>query len=439
MRSLSTFVVLLGAACSGAPEGDPSASDTVTYWRDVKPILEARCVACHQAGEVAPFPLDTYDDAAAVSALVAYAASERSMPPWGLEPHRDYQRDPSLSDAQIDLLVAWDDGGAPEGDPADEGPPLDIVAPPTLPRVDLTLDLPEVYAPVGSPTDDYRCFVIDWPEDELTYVTGFEARPDNALLVHHMAAFLVSPDTPLGEGVFDTFSDWDEAEEGPGYTCFGGPSGSSDLQIPIQQVAQWVPGGGAVVFPDASGIAVPPGSKIVLQVHYFVGDNAGEVDASGIDLMLSDTVERNGAFAPYLDALWPLSGMDIPAGSEDVAHGIRSDPRGFLTLFMPDLDLSAGFDIHSTMLHLHRLGREGRLSRHDADGSEEILVEVKSWDFDWQIDYRYAEPVPFRPGDELELRCLFDNPTDEDVSWGEGTDEEMCVANMYITEVTGER
>ena len=71
------------------------------------------------------------------------------------------------------------------------------------------------------------------------------------------------------------------------------------------------------------------------------------------------------------------------AGPEDVVHDVRGDPRGFLSLFMSDMDLSGGFDIHSTMLHLHRLGREGRLSLHPEGDEEEVLVKVRNWDFDW--------------------------------------------------------
>lgn len=126
--------------------------------------------------------------------------------------------------------------------------------------------------------------------------------------------------------------------------------------------------------------------------------------------------------------------MSIPADGGEVVHEVRSDPLDFLGLFLADIDISRGFDIHGTMMHMHRMGRRARLSLHHGGVDEEVLLEVVDWDFDWQLDYRFAEPATLLPGDELDLACTFVNDTEADASWGEGSEEEMCVANMYISE-----
>jgi len=444
MRRITSLGLIgwwLTAGCASgddapAPATTSDDDEGPTYWRDVKPVLDARCISCHQAGGIGPFELTTYDEVASVAPLVAASVRSGQMPPWRAVDHRPYLDDPSLTDAQIEAIAAWDAAGAPEGDPSSEGPTLPPIGGAVLDRIDHTLTLPAAYEVTGDDGgDDYRCFLVDWPDDDNVFVTGFEAVPANDRVVHHMAAFLLRSDGPGASSVIDTFQGWQEREEGPGYGCFGGPSATGEeLDAPTLQIAQWVPGSGAVTFPEGTGIEVPAGSKVVLQMHYYTGGLTGEIDQSEIHFTTSPSVERVAAFAPFLDPLWPLAGMDIPAGSVDHEHSYRSDPSGFLALFLAGFDLSGGFDVHSTMMHMHRLGSTATLRHHRSDGEADILLEVEDWDFDWQLDYRFAEPVAFRPGDELEVTCTWSNPTDEDRAWGEGSDQEMCVANMYISE-----
>ncbi|MEZ4321984.1 MAG: monooxygenase [Myxococcota bacterium] len=403
-----------------------------TYYADLKPIVDNRCNSCHDAGGIGPFPLETYADVERVGELVVNAVESRQMPPWKASPGRAYDGDPSLSDDQIALFRAWLDGGMPEGDPAEEGEPLPPISV-QLPRVDVRLELPEPYSPIATVDDDYRCFLTEWPESGTRYVTGFEVKPDNQTVVHHVAAFLVRPDGIAGAGVIDTFRDFDTAEEGPGYTCFGGPSGAEGTQVPIQQVAQWVPGNGAVLFPEGVGIAVPEGSLIVLQLHYNTPAWDGTPDQTSIELITESQVERLGAFAPFLNPLWPLGNMPLPPGQE-TTHTQGGDPRPFFELLNEELDLTAGFDIHASMLHMHELGRKGLVRIDRADGSEDELLRVEDWDFDWQLNYRFMEPVGFEPGDEMFLSCTFENDRSDAANWGEGTEDEMCVGNLFISQ-----
>ncbi|MEZ4237241.1 MAG: hypothetical protein R3F59_14035 [Myxococcota bacterium] len=426
------WLLSLFAGCDG---GEPVAADVPTYHADVAPILAGRCVGCHQAGGIGTFPLETYEEARDVAPVLASVVDDRLMPPWKAVPgHIAYANDPSLTEAQVRAIVDWADQGAPEGDPADAGEPLAPVAGP-LPRTDVSLEMPVDYSPDLSLEDEYRCFPLAWSDDGPTsYVTGFDVVPGNSSVVHHVAAFLVRPDGLGGEGVLQMFRDWDGTDGKPGYSCFGGPSLSgSEVQVPIQQLAQWVPGSGATVFPDGVGIPVPPGSLVVLQLHYNTVGSDGNPDRTRIALMTEPDVPRIGAFAPYLDPLWTFGGgMNIPSGRE-VTHSVGGSPYGFFSLLLGDLDLSAGFDIHAVMLHMHNTGERGLVRVDRGDGTAQTLLEVADWDFDWQLNYGLADALPFGPDDELFLECTFDNETGEDLHWGEGSDQEMCVANLFVS------
>ena len=407
-----------------------------TYAKDIAPIINGRCINCHQDGGIGGFDFSDPETVRQLAPLIAHQVESGAMPPWPAVDVVSYDNDWSLTSQQIALVVAWANGGTPMGDLSSLAAPIPSVGG-GLSRTDTTLSMSLPYGPTPGSGDDYRCFVLDWNAEESTNITGFNARPGNAAIVHHIAAFLVRPDGLLGESVFDQIQEWEEADTEPGYPCFGGPAGpGAEVQVPIEQLAQWVPGNQGIDFPEGTGITIDPGSKIILQLHYYAAPGISNTsDRTEIDLRLDDEVERPAAYSPYLNGLWPLGNMEIPSGEDSVSHIVSSDPRPFFSLLNDTIDLEHGFVIHDAMLHMHRLGRSGYLNLIKSNGDEYPILHVDSWDFDWQFSYRLNEPLIFEDGDSLSLECVFDNSGEDsiDVNWGEGTEDEMCVGNLYIS------
>jgi hypothetical protein len=368
----------------------------------------------------------------------------RLMPPFPAAPAvRPLAGDISLSDAQIATIVSWATDGAPLGDPGAEGPPIALELP-RLSRVDLSLEMDAAYVPTLVP-DEYRCFVIPWPLDEARAITGSNVRPGNEKIDHHAAIFLVDA------AYADAVDEADGADGKPGYPCFGGATPPGELDVPTKIVASWVPGQEGGDFPAGTGIRVKPGARIILQMHYSLVESAGESDLSAIDFRLDESVPSPAGNLPFLDVKWPSDpeSMKIPAGEASVIYTHRADPTDspLLPSFAPGINVSEGLDIHGVLPHMHKLGRRYDLVLHRADGTDEPLLHIGRWDFHWQRAYRFAEPVRLAPGDELSVTCEWDNsaraqPTvdgvrmePKDVTWGEGTYDEMCVASLYVTGV----
>lgn len=428
------LALTVGTGCQSGGSDDPTIANepALTWHRDIKPIVDQNCVGCHTEGGIGPFTLEDYSVAYQFRDRIADQVENRVMPPWLAAPGcAEYQHDPSLAQEDIDTIVAWVDLGAPEGTPVEASEPEENEQ--GLSRVDLTLEMPEDYVQQVEP-DDYRCFLIDWPADHTQFVTGFRANPGNPQVVHHVIAFLVGPDS------VDTYREYDDAEPGPGYTCFGGPAGPGGQTDASGAgwIGAWAPGSQGSDFPEGTGMRIEPGSKIALQVHYNSQTAGTGPDLTSIDLRLADQVDKEAFTLPWANPMWlDGNGMSIPAGESDVTHSFAFDPTTFIG--------GSSFVIHSAALHMHQLGSRGTLKIDRADGSEECMLDVPRWDFHWQLAYGFTEPKVFNPGDRLSIECHWDNTeanqpivrgaqqTPRDVAWGEGSTDEMCLGVFYVT------
>jgi hypothetical protein len=430
LRAGTILMAFLLEAC-GESKAPPEPSAPPTYHRDIAPLVQQKCGSCHVEGGIAPFSLQNYEEVFAMRTSIKAAVELRMMPPW--MPANDcteYTHDRSLTDEQIDLISRWVDEGGAEGNPAD-APTTAAPVDEGLTRVDLQVAMPEAYSPRQSP-DEYRCFVLDWPETEVRYVSGFRANPGQPSIVHHVIAFLAKP-----EDVAD-FQAMDDAEPGPGYTCYGGPRGG---QFSVSQqdswLGSWVPGTKGMDYPAGTGIRVNPGSKIVLQVHYNLSSAVSKADRTSLSMRLESSVQKAAFVQPWANPLWLDNGMSIPAGQSDVRHRFAFDIVPYVSrltggVFRDNVPIT----LHTSAVHMHTLGRSGRLEIERRTGTTECLLNIPAWDFHWQGQYALKESRVVSAGDRIAVECHWDNslPGAKNVNWGEGTEDEMCLGTFYMTQ-----
>jgi mono/diheme cytochrome c family protein len=432
----SQSVLLVGLALvAGVLVAELGATDEAgsraapTYFQHVKPVLDARCGNCHMAGGLAPFSLQTYGQARRNRTAISAAVRTRLMPPWHADRgYRSYLWNPSLSKSQISTIVRWATAGAPKGDPASPGAPL----PPAdgrLTRTDVRLQLPTYTPSRRKGRDDYRCFVVAWP-DRPQYVTGFDVVPGERREVHHMIVFVAQPRDAA------TVDAWDAGDPRAGYGCYGGPSATGSTDIAARFLAGWAPGSSGADLPDGTGQLVEAGSRLIVQIHYNLESTTPRPDHSVVELKVDDSVAKRAASAPVVNPGWLISPQSfrIQPGKR-VTHSWAGDPRPFLRFLGSDVDLSQGFMIHSLLLHMHRLGKRGQVAIVRASGKREVLLSISRWQFNWQRDYRLAVPVQFNNGDRLQIRCEHRNRTRRMVTWGENSSDEMCIGFVYVSEL----
>jgi hypothetical protein len=425
MRQRLPFLVVLGALVAlagcgssntpdpGTPDGgnpgdapDGGAGDggilpdrELTWYRDVLPIVQARCQECHVAGGIAPFALTTYADAQAMHTSMASAVAARRMPPWMPDDSCvSYVGSRRLSQTEIATLTAWSEAGAPEGNPADAPPPP--VASGTLPSVDATLSAGADYTPTSVPADDYRCFILDPALTQDRDVIGYDITPGVRAQVHHVILYVATKASAQSK---------DDSEAGLGWTCFGGSGTSSSKML-----GGWVPGSGATRFPQGTGIRLKAGEVLVMQVHYNTSERLPQADRTVAKLQYSPQPVTTLASIVAL----ANGGFSIPPRSTDYSATAATT--------VP----SNAVQVYGVLPHMHTLGKSIRVENVTTG---QCFVNIPRWDFHWQQLYFFTQPI--RPGSlsRLRLTCTWDNYTDRTVTWGESTTDEMCLNYFYVT------
>ncbi len=408
------------AAQDAADASDDAAkTDAPTWHRDIQPLLARHCVPCHQAGGAAPFALDAYATAKLMAGPSVAAVEAGRMPPWQADPDcRSYEGERIVPEADEAALRAWLDAGTPEGDPADAPPPS--AAPIVTPTPTLVATPAEAYVPDDTAPDDYRCLLLDATFDEDTFVTASWVVPGAGPLVHHVLIYLVTPDS------LPTLEALDAQSAEPGYPCFGDTGAGT-----FSPLGTWVPGMDPVVQRDGAAIAIPKGSRLVMQVHYNTLTADPEPDLTAFAMTATTTPPER------LVETLPLPGKDltIAAGDPDARY------ERLFTSYR-----SAPMRVIGAMGHMHLLGEAISIDLEPAGGGDDVcLMDIPRWDFNWQGGLRFAgdDFTDVAPGDGLRLRCRWDNSSENqptvngeqvapaDVAWGEGTRDEMCLG--YVT------
>jgi len=407
------IILAIALLCASEAWADDDAS-APTFSRDIMPVLQKHCQECHRPGQIAPMSFMSYDDVRPWAKAIREQIESRVMPPWPAAPPDSgevkFANDRSMTDDEIRLVSLWVESGAPKGEEKDLPPPAKFYEGWMLGEPEMVMGMETPYEFSGEGPDDYRCFVFDPKFEESRWVTAVEIQPGNRTTNHHIVMYVdksgkIAPHK-------------DAEDPAPGYECFGSPG------FQATQLAGWGPGISAKQYPENTGHLIPKGGKIVMQMHYH-RTGKPESDQTRFGLHFA-----KGPIARGLrDGLIMNLEIDIPAGEANYVDRAQSKVMYDMT-------------IHSVAPHMHLLGKSARMWATFPDGRELTLVNVPRWDFNWQTEYIFAEPVKVPRGSTLNIECSFDNSAENPnqevnpprrVRFGEQTTDEMLVGVAFHT------
>ncbi len=417
---LCTAASLLGQM-AGMPHPDPSAvipvtkPSNVTFTKDVAPILQQNCQSCHRPGEGAPFSMITYEDARPWATLMKQMVVTRAMPPWFEDGHTEkFENDRRLTQAQIDMIAAWVDAGAPKGDPKDMPPAHDWVAGWTIPKPDKIYQLPQPFPIPATGVLQYQYVIVPTGFTKDTWVQDVEAAPTDRSVVHHIVAYVRRPGSNYFKGMpTETFFEAPPAKTG---------EKAAKDDVPSDWLAGYAPGQPPDMFVPGEAKLIPAGSDIVLELHY-MPEGKATTDQANLGLVLAKDSPKDRVMT--LQAL--NQDIKIPAGD-------------------PDYKAEASFTLQRevTLLgmhpHMHTRGKSMSYRLVFPNGETRDVLNVPHYNWRWQLWYNLEKPIVLPAGTRIECTAHYDNsaqnPDNPDptktITWGQQSFDEMMVCFFNV-------
>ena len=375
-------------ACSLTFDSPPAVP---TYTEDVGPILVANCVTCHREGGIGPWAMTNYNMVRGFAPMIREVIRTQRMPPWHADPvHGEFSNDRSLTTEEIRKIVHWAEAGAPRGEGADPLATLDREWP-EWPHgePDVVIDIPAFDVP-ASGVVEYKYQYVKNPLEQDVWVRATDILPGDRSALHHVIATWSIP-----------------GRDENGKRRRGGLGG-------------YVPGMVAYGFPDEAGIHLPAGAFLVFQMHYTpYGKAVTDASRFGLYLHAEPPAHR------LRSAVLANTEIRIPPHSKDHAEVAERT-------FVRDILL------YNLLPHAHYRGKASEFRAFYPDGTEEVLLSVPNYDFNWQTTYILTEPKRIPAGTRVVHRTRWDNsaqnPANPDpsreVPWGLQSWDEMLYGAM---------
>lgn len=400
-RAIKTPVTR-SVGCIIGRQKQASADSKVTFGNQVSRILQKHCVECHREGEIAPFSLTDYDEAAGWADMIAETVRGGRMPPWHANPaHGSFANDRSMSAEEKQTLYDWADAGAPAGDLTQLPEPQKFTAGWLLPKEpDMVVNVsPEPFQVPADGAVNYQYFRVDPGFTEDKWLRYAELQPGNREVVHHILAFAVPKGTRRGLG----------AQHG--------------------YLVGYVPGTRIEPLPKGWAKKIPAGSELIFQVHY-TPIGSPQIDHSRMGMIFADDADVTHEIVTT-SAVQPR--LNIPPGDDN--YTVTAVQRN-----LPDSQL-LGFSPH-----MHLRGKSFRYELIDPKGGRSTLVDIPAYDFNWQTFYLLDSPLAVDAGSQIFCTAAFDNSAKNlnnpdpkaTVRWGDQTWDEMMIGYFHYAVPRGE-
>ena len=385
---------------------------SINFSEDISSIIYNNCTSCHRPNEIGAFlTLENYQDVYNNRALIAYVIGGNDdnrhdnpiMPPW--PPDREYSTllgERYLEDEEIDLILAWIDEGASQGDPSLEYPMPEFPDGSNLGQPDLVFEMEESHFVEGNYEDDYRCFIFSLDNEEEIEMSAIEFRPGNKEAVHHAIITYI----PQGDADY-----LDNQDDQYGYECYGG----FGLNTVSDLIGGYAPGLSSVEYPQNIGRTIPANSDIIVQVHYapLLTD---QEDLSSINIFFKEQNIGREIEQVIFD-YWQFA---LPPNQETTITR---------TLYIPE-----SVSLVNILPHCHLLGKSWEIYATTADEEIIPIISIPNWDFDWQSFYYPEYLLKIPGGSTITATCVYDNTSsnpnnpNNPPQWvypGDGTNDEM--------------
>jgi mono/diheme cytochrome c family protein len=378
----------------------------VSYSKEIAPILADNCARCHRANGIAPFAMNSYGVIKGWAPMIREVVRTKRMPPGQIDPNiGHFAESYTLTPAETQTLVSWIEAGANNDGGAD---PLTALKWPNskwdkdLGEPDLIVKVPPQRIPATGVLDYIRVVVPIEGLDRDRFVRASQYVAGDRTVLHHTLNALIPPGQPADARAFLGGGDPNEA-----------------------RITAYIPGAQPQIEPANTGGLLRKGSKLALQLHYTTNGKE-TTDASEIGLWFyKDNEVPAERMSGQCACIFTRGWKNIPP----------NDPDFEMT---QTITIPKEAYIHSMLPHMHFRGKRMRFYADYPDGRSEELINIASYNYNWQLDYELAKPIRVPAGTKVRVIAAFDNSTqnkanpdaNRSVPWGQQSWDEMFFGSV---------
>ena len=431
-------VALIAVTATNEPKELAATTADPTYAEDVAPIFFKNCATCHRTGGQAPFSILYYDSAAGYLQEMKEAITKNTMPPWHADgPRGVFKNDRRLSDADRQTILKWIETGAKPGDMKKLPPRPTFATGWEIGTPDLVVKMQEDYEVPATGTVEYMYFEVPTNLTEEKWVQAIEIMPGAKEVVHHVLVYARAPAPPAAAMPTPAPAAAPGATPAPrpqplflrpqGHGLPPDPPRKDSLHGPPRQrgviIGTTAPGTNVVEFPAGTALRLRPGTILTFQMHYTTQGHAHK-DRTAVGFKFANEMPAEEMFTSNF-----INGsFTIPAGAKDVTVPTE------ITATQP-------VKIWGLFPHTHLRGTRWEYKLVKPDGTEEMVLDVPRYDFNWQTFYLFEKALEIPTGAKLTSKAWYDNSADNksnpnpkiDVKWGDQTWEEMQYTGILYT------
>ena len=418
------------------PESLVARTAEPTFARDVAPIVYRNCAGCHRPGGIGPFSLLDYDSAKAHVGEIQDAVSTGFMPPWHAEgPRGVFRNDRRLADGDKETILRWISAGAQAGERKELPPKPAFPTGWALGTPDLIVAMGEEFTVPASGTIEYQYFETPTNLTEEKWVEAIEILPGARDVVHHVLVYAKVPPPPAGAAPAAAPAPRPAGSPAPQplftryakYAFPPDPPRKDSLHPPPRQlgtlIATEVPSTTVMEFPKGTALRLRPGTILTFQMHYTAHGHEMK-DRTKVGFRFAKEMPEQEIFASQF-----VNGqLVIPAGAKDVA-------------VPAEIGINQPIQIWGLLPHTNLRGTRWQYKLVRPDSTEELILDVPRYDFNWQTYYLFNKPLDVAPGSKLFSMAWYDNSATNkhnpdpkiDVRWGDQTWEEMQYTGFLYT------
>ena len=444
------LITSLGVAFLTATFDRASASDkaTVTFAKDVAPIIFNKCATCHRPGEPVPMSLTSYQEVRPWAKAVKEQILERSMPPWYADPTSSlkFRNERRLSQKEIDTIIAWVDAGSPKGDDADLPPLPKFAKGWSWGEPDMIIPMPVEFEVPAEGELPMQNFYVPVPFKEDKWVEAVELRPGNSAVVHHSIANVTR--LPEGSKIVNGRAVRAELNTSDASRTGGLREGAEVFQTQdsfaragaFKLIGQ-APGKGFERHFEGTAKRISPGMYFQFNMHYQPSGRA-EKDRSMLGLWFAKKPVTHEVLTKGVTDTVLVGGKDI--GETRVVNGREVRTRGRIPNIPPNVDnweiagemtVKQDITLYAFAPHMHLRGKDIKYILVLPDGSRKTLLNVPKFDFNWQLHYELEQPLKIPAGSKMIAIAHYDNSVNnrynpapqKEVFWSEQSWDEMFI------------